>query len=102
MYYQLNNGHIITAHDMHIAYEITTGEPVDTDSTESVQKYDAWLKSNGNIKRVIHDPNNLSIEDFIAGGCILEAVRRYREEHDCTLREARDAVNKMRENMRKE
>lgn len=101
MYYQLHNGNIMTVRDMHIAFEILTGEPVDTNNTKSVQKYNAWLKANPNIKRVIYDPNNLSLEELVAGGCILEAVRRYREDNKCTLREARDAIHTMKEYQRR-
>ena len=94
LYYQLRNGNILPEYDFHKAYEITTGKIYRYDSVE----YSKWLFSLlGNPIVKAMNEWEIDIQQFIKGNNIVAAVRLYREQHRCSLREAKEAVDKMRE-----
>ena len=94
LYYQLRNGNIVDEYDVHKAFEICTGE---TYHYESIA-YAKWLYSmlGNSIIKAMRE-TEVDIAQFIKGNNIIAAVRLYRDVHNCTLREAKDAIDKMRE-----
>lgn len=96
LYYTLRNGKIVSEYDVQKAFEICTGETFHYDS----KAYSNWLYSmlGKSITRAMNE-KEIDIIQFIKGENILGAIRLYREIHNCTLREAKDAIDAMRANM---
>ena len=94
LYYQLRNGNIVSEYDVHKAFEIFTGKTYYYDSNA----YAKWLYSllGKSIIKVMHE-TEIDIAQFIKGNNIVAAVRLYRDTHGCTLCEAKDAIDKIRE-----
>ena len=94
LYYQLRNGNIVDEFALHKAFEIATGEVFHYSSTA----YSKWLYSllGNSIVKVMRE-TEIDMMQFIKGNYIIGAVRLYREMHGCTLREAKEAIDKMRE-----
>jgi hypothetical protein len=92
MYYLLTSGRIVTESDLHTAYEICNG------SVPGVHPghYEKWVHEIYGIVRSI-PKDEISVEQLLDGRCYVEAVKMYRDNHQCTLREAKDAVDKMKE-----
>lgn len=90
MYYLLVTGRIVTEHDLRRAYEICNG------CVPGVHPghYEEWIHSIHGIIRSI-PRNEITIKQLLKGDCKIEAIKLYRDMHDCTLSEARDAINKM-------
>ena len=93
LYYQLRNGNIASEYEVHKAFEICTGEAYHYDS----KAYSKWLYSmlGKSIIKAMNE-TEINIEQFIKANNIVAAVRLYRNQHNCTLREAKDAVDAMR------
>ena len=98
LYYQLRNGNIVNEHDVQKAFEISTGESYHS----NYNAYDKWLYSmlGKSIVKAMKE-TEIDLAQFIRGNNILGAVRLYREQHGCGLREAKDAVDKIRAKMQK-
>lgn len=78
-----------TVYQMKSAFFINTGK----DADDFPEDYNAWLKERlrqNNMKEVEADART-----FLNSGDILYAILAYREEHKCTLREAKAAINTM-------
>ena len=96
LYYQLRNGKIVDEYDVHRAFEVCTGETYDYFGNA----YSKWLYSMlGNSIVKAMKETEVDIMQFLKGNNIIAAVRLYRETHGCTLREAKDAIDKIREEM---
>ena len=97
LYYQLRNGKIVDEYDVHRAFEVCTGETYDYFSNA----YSQWLYSmlGNSIVKAMRE-TEVDMMQFIKGNNIIPAVKLYRETHGCTLREAKDAIDKMREEMK--
>lgn len=96
LYYQLRNGNIVSKYDVEKAFEICTGETYSYDSVE----YSKWLYSmlgNSIIKAM--KETEVDMMQFLKGNNIIAAARLYREAHGCGLREAKEAVDKIRAEM---
>ena len=93
MYYLLTTGRIITERDLHTAYEICNG------SVPGVHPghYEKWIHEIYGIVRSI-PKEEMDVEQLLEGGCYAEAVKMYRDDNKCTLREAKEAIDKMKEN----
>lgn len=94
MYYLLMTGRIVTERDMRTAYEIAFGGDANVHKTH----YEKWVKSVKGIRATM-SKSEITIEQLIKGNCIVEAVRIYKDQHDCTLREAKYAVDKIKAEM---
>lgn len=96
LYYKLRNGNIVPDYDVHKAFEICTGETYHYDSNA----YSKWLYSlmGKSIIKAMNE-TEMDIEHFIHGNCIIQAIRVYRDRNGCTLREAKDAIDKIRAEM---
>lgn len=96
LYYQLRNGNIFAEYELHKAFEICTGE---TYHYESVA-YSKWLYSLlGNSVAKAMRETEVDMMQFLKGNNIVAAVRLYRNSHDCTLLEAKKAVDEIKANM---
>lgn len=92
MYYKLKTGRIVTEADLKLAYEIYTGQKAD----ESF--FRRWV-NNCPVRRI--PESEITVEHLIEGDAFVRAVTLYREQHDCTLREARDICDKIRNEITK-
>lgn len=97
LYYQLSNGKIVDEYDVHRAFEVCTGETYDYFSNA----YSKWLYSllGNSIIKAMRE-TEVDIMQFLKGNNIIAAVRLYRETHGCSLREAKEAVDKIRAEMK--
>lgn len=96
LYYQLRNGEIVSEYDVHKAFTIATGEDYQYDS----KVYSNWLYNllGKSIVKAMTE-RDIDIEMFIGSNNLVAAVRVYRDAHNCTLREAKDAVDVIKANM---
>ena len=96
LYYQLRNGNIVAEYELHKAFEICTGETYHYDSVA----YSKWLYSllGNSIVKAMRD-TDVDMMQFLKGNNIVAAVRLYRNSHDCTLLEAKEAIDKIRAEM---
>lgn len=90
MYYLLVTGRIVTERDLRTAYEICVG------SVPGIHPghYEEWIHSVHGIIRSI-PKDEISVEQLLKGNCKVEAIKTYRDMHKCTLREAKEAVDKI-------
>ena len=93
LYYQLRNGNIVHEYEVHKAFEICTGETYHYDS----KAYSKWLYSmlGNSITKAMRE-TEVNIAQFLKGNNVVAAVRLYRDQHNCTLREAKDAIDEIR------
>ena len=90
MYYLLTTERIITENDLRLAYEICCGNT----SNRNPEHYEKWIHTTLGIVRSI-PKNEIDVEQLAKGGCKVEAVKMYRAKNCCTLREAKEAIDKM-------
>lgn len=96
LYYTLRNGNIVADYEVHKAFEICTGETYHCDS----KAYSKWLHSMlGKSIVCAMTENTVDIQQFLKGNNVVAAVRLYRDQHGCTLREAKEAVDAIKANM---
>lgn len=90
IYYEVKTtGHIVSECDVKRAYEICTGHTFNG----NVSYYRRWA----NLCPVRRIPENeITVERLIRGDEFVGAVKLYREKNSCSLLEARDACNKIR------
>ena len=94
VYYKATKGIVIRNHDLEQAYLVTTGK----NRCESERNYLLWLNSVwGKYVISAHKANELSVVELASNGQVFMATHIYRELHDCDVREAYDAINKMLE-----
>lgn len=87
MFYELATGRIVTETDLKLAYEICNGQKADERS------FRRWV-NNCPTKRI--PESEITVERLINGDAFVQAVRLYKEQHNCTLSEAKDACDKIR------
>ena len=90
MYYLLATGRIVTERDLRTAYEICMGSVPGTHPGH----YEEWTHSIYGIVRSI-PKNEITIQQLLRGNCKVEAIIVYRDMHNCTLREAKEAVDRI-------
>lgn len=96
LYYKLRNGNIVSEYEVHKAFEICTGETFHYDSNA----YTKWLYSMlGKSIIMAMTETEVDIAQFLKGNNIIAAVRLYRDQHNCTLREAKDTIDAIKANM---
>jgi hypothetical protein len=90
MYYVLITGRIVTERDMRTAYEICNG------SRPGIHPghYEKWMHSIYGVVRSI-PKDEITIEQLVRGNCKIDAIKKYKVMHGCSLSEARDAIDKM-------
>lgn len=87
MFYELATGRIVTETDLKLAYEICNGQKANERS------FRRWV-NNCPTKRI--PESEITVERLINGDAFVQAVKLYKEQHDCTLREAKDVCDKIR------
>lgn len=87
MFYELATGRIVTETDLKLAYEICNGQKADERS------FRRWV-NNCPTKRI--PESEITVERLINGDAFVQAVRLYKEQHNCTLSEAKDVCDKIR------
>lgn len=88
--YKCNDSKYLTEYDVERAYTIVTGKY----RFKNENDYFKWLKSIwGNYIVTALNPNKIVVDRTFAIHNKVMAVKVYREQHNCTLREAKDAVD---------
>ena len=90
MFYELATGRIVTGTDLKLAYEICTGQKANERS------FRRWI-NNRPTKRI--PESEITVERLINGDAFVQAVKLYREQHNCTLVEAREACTQIKMKM---
>lgn len=93
LYYKLANGNWVSRYDIEMAFYISTGAKYATDSKEFV----CWLfpllgESILAVKKA-DDPK--LIAELLKSRQKVRAMKVYKDLHDCTLKEAREAIERM-------
>lgn len=92
--YKLKNGKIVSERDIRTAFNILVCEECNDNSHNINSKYVHFLDGlfkNGNIVWY----GTPTLDELISSGSKVCATMKYREEHGCGLREAKDAVDKL-------
>lgn len=92
LYYKLANGNWVSRYDIEMAFYISTGAKYTTDGKEFVR----WLFPllGESILAVEKADNPELITELLKSRQKIMAMRVYRDLHDCTLTEAREAIDK--------
>lgn len=91
------NGKYYQEYELATAYFLATGDDVWCDEDGyTTKKFDIWVHEllGLSIKKVMN-MNDVSYEDFLRANQKIMAVRLYRERNNCTLRDAKDAIDKI-------
>lgn len=91
MYFLLTTGRIVTEREMQTAYEIVHGAKPAVHPMDFKQ----WLHKVHGIDKVLV-ADKVTVEMLVRGDCIIEAVLRYKKKHNCTLREAKAEIDKIK------
>ena len=89
MYYKLNTGRIVTEIDLKLAYEIYYGRKM----SDRTSTFELWLDY-CNVKPM--PESEITPERLIKGGAFVQAVKLWKDQHECTLAEARRECVKIR------
>jgi hypothetical protein len=96
------NGHYYKEHELAMAFFLATGREVyDEDKPgDSIKMFDAWVYDlmGLSIKNVVNK-NDVSYEDCLKANQKILAVQLYRERNNCTLREAKDAIDELQKEL---
>ena len=96
------DGKYYQEHELATAYFLATGCSVydETRPGDGAKIFNTWVYDlvGLSIKKIV-DANNVSYEDFLNANQKILAVRLYRERNNCTLREAKEAIDKVHESM---
>ena len=93
LYYKLANGNWVDRHDIETAFYISTGAKYIADS----KKFICWLFPllGESILAVKRGDDPELIEELLKSRQKIRAIKVYKDLHDCTLAEAREAVKGM-------
>jgi hypothetical protein len=96
------NGHYYKEHELAMAFFLATGREVyDEDKPgDSIKMFDAWVYDlmGLSIKNVVNK-NDVSYEDCLKANQKILAIQLYRERNNCTLREAKDAIDELQKEL---
>jgi hypothetical protein len=93
LYYKGKNGLWYTEHDLRQAYLITTGR----NSWEHECSYYSWVKLIWGLFIIEEKADDeMSIDELLANNQRLMAMKVYKAKNNCTLVEAREAINRMK------
>lgn len=92
------NGRYYKEHELATAYFLTTGDCVWTSEIDDyhTKKFDIWVHDliGLSIKKIVN-MNDVSYEELLRGGQKILAVQVYRDRWNCTLREAKEAIDEI-------
>lgn len=93
LYYKTKDGKYVDQYNIASAFNIVYGKSRIGNESEYLKFLWDLLHSTLTFEP---DP---TIEKFIKAGHKIYAIRLYRDEHDCTLREAKEIIDKMEQEM---
>ena len=92
MYFELATGRIVPESKIELAYEVCNGEKAD-DNPVPYRRWSAQLP----IKRI--PESKITVKQLIKGDAFVDACMLYRNQHKCTLAEAREVCEQIRKEM---
>lgn len=95
------NGRYYKWNELATAYFLCTGDNIwSSEIGDTTKKFDIWVHDliGLSIKKVV-EMNEVAYEELLAANQKILAVQIYRERNNCTLREAKEAIDKMQEEM---
>lgn len=95
------DGKYYQAYELANAYFLVTGNSIWVDENlEHTKAFDVWIHDlmGLSLKKVVN-MNDVSYEEFLKSNQKVLAVRTYRDRNNCTLREAKDFIDKLQEEM---
>ena len=95
------NGIYYDEYEIARAYFLVTGDNVWIDEFgTTTKKFDIWVHDliGLSIKKIVNF-EDVPYEDFMNAGQKIMAVKAYRERNNCSLREAKDAIDKIQEEL---
>ena len=98
------NGKYYQRHELATAFFLATGCDIsDFEDVNAGKRFDIWVHGliGKSIERSV-SIDEIAYEDFIKVGQKLLAVRTYRERNNSTLREAKEYIDNVEMNMKKE
>jgi hypothetical protein len=96
LYFARTDDDIAFSNDVAQAHYLIIGKKIDPTNNEEIRRLACHMDG---LKGELDNP---SVEYLVKHGHVVSAVRLYRELHDCTLREAHDAVQKIVESLQSE
>lgn len=96
LYYKLANGNWVSRYDIEMAFYISTGAKYTTGGKEFIR----WLFPllGESILAVKKADDSEFIAELLKSRQKIMAMKVYKDLHDCTLKEAREAIERMIEN----
>lgn len=92
MYFELETGRIVRDMDVKLAYEIYTGNKANVDSC----MFRRWC-NDCHMTRI--PESEITVERLIKGDAFVLATKLYRDQNRCSLREARETCEKIRDEL---
>ena len=96
LYYKLANGNWVDRYDIERAFYISTGAKYTTDSKEFVRWLFSLLGESVLAVKRADDPK--LVAELLKSGQKVMAMKVYKDIHNCTLKEARDTIERMIKN----
>ena len=95
------DGKYYQEYELATAYFLSTGDDVwCNEGGYTTKKFDIWVHDllGLSIKKVVNE-SDVSCEDFLRANQKILAVRAYRDRNSSTLREAKEAMDKLQEEL---
>ena len=96
LYYKLANGNWVDRYDIERAFYISTGAKYTTDSKEFVRWLFSLLGESVLAVKRVDDPK--LVAELLKSRQKVMAMKVYKDIHNCTLKEARDTIERMIKN----
>ena len=96
LYYKLANGNWVDRYDIERAFYISTGAKYTTDSKEFVRWLFSLLGESVLAVKRADDPK--LVAELLKSRQKVMAMKVYKDIHNCTLKEARDTIERMIKN----
>lgn len=96
LYFATKDNDIVFSADVIKAYYLKTGIKIDRDDVDRIRFV---VASMAGIERELKRPSPVFL---VKHGYVAAAVRVYRDIHECSLREAKDIIDKMVEEFKEE
>lgn len=87
VYYMDCTDNLLTSRDLELAFFVATGK------TAQFDKRGFWKFREKCFGKSIKKTIPADVDDFVRHGWKFEAIKLYRELNDCTLREAKEAID---------
>ena len=98
IFFKINPSAIVTESDMEMAFLITHGYP----ASQNRQEYNDWVNSSAvSIDEILY-ADQVTIEELAHGNCIGPAVKKYIQKYGGGLKEAKAAIDKIRDEVQQE